>query len=534
MPTFGVMRMVDVLPGCVREWVAALSAAGVTPATIRHSKIVLSAIFTTALNDQTTLLQPCRGVKTPTVPVKAFRIVTPEQFDALYAALTDENSRLLVETAIDSGLRWGELTELRSKDLDPSTGILTVSRAVVQVDSKFHPQGGRFHVKPYPKSRLSRRLKLSRPVVDALVEHQRAYRLSPDDLLFPASGVLTSTPLRLVVDEAVEDPGLTEPNDKGRQYVHGTLSAYTAGRCRCPRCRRAIADYRAGRRADGKDSPREPRRLDTDGHLPRDRFSRHVWQPAVRTAGLEAPLRLHDLRHAHTSWLLAGGADLEVVKERLGHASIATTERHLHTLPDADETALDALACVRGRTSRARQCPESCRQVRQADRTLARPGADSCPRRRGPLPASLMTPAPARLPTRGRTGRVAPARRRQAPVAAEMATGSTGRSCDRPSTCRRGPIGRAYPTEAGNELAGLDGQSGRHGGRQCHLDDAPAAGIDLPHREAAPSTRGVDQLSSSADGEVVVQGRRAQTKVPIAPRRGGRPAVPDQRRGGCR
>ncbi len=144
MPTFGPMRMVDVLPGHVREWVAERSAAGVTPASIRHNKIVLSAIFTTALNDQVTLLNPCRGVKTPTVPVKAFRIVTPDQFEALYEALPDEHARLLVETAIDSELRWGELTELRGKDLDPLTGILTVSRAVVQVDPKFHPQGGRF------------------------------------------------------------------------------------------------------------------------------------------------------------------------------------------------------------------------------------------------------------------------------------------------------------------------------------------------------------------------------------------------------
>ncbi len=350
MPTFGSMRMVDVLPSHVREWVADLSAAGVSPATVRHNKIVLSAVFTTALNDQVTLLHPCRGVKTPTVPVKAYRIVTPEQFDALYAALPDEHARLLVETAIDSGLRWGELTELRGKDLDPLTGILTVSRAVVQVDPKFHPTGGRFHVKPYPKSRLARRLKLSRPVVHALVERQRSHRLGPDDLLFQAPGRLSTPALQLVASSDEEDdPGLTEPNEQGRQYVHGTLSAYTAGRCRCPRCRRAIADYRAGRRAVGMDAPRQPRHAgtDTDGHLSRDWFTRRVWQRAVRAAGVQLPLRLHDLRHAHASWLLAGGADLQVVKERLGHASIATTERYLHTLPDADDTALAALARVR-------------------------------------------------------------------------------------------------------------------------------------------------------------------------------------------
>jgi site-specific recombinase XerD len=54
------------------------------------------------------------------------------------------------------------------------------------------------------------------------------------------------------------------------------------------------------------------------------------------------------MRHAHASWLIAGGADLQVVKERLGHASIATTEKYLHSLPTADETALDALARMRG------------------------------------------------------------------------------------------------------------------------------------------------------------------------------------------
>lgn len=355
LPTFGPMRMIDVLPGHVREWVASLSAAGVSPATVRHNKIVLSAVFTTALNDQVTLLHPCRGVKTPTVPVKAYRIITPEQFEAIYAAIPDGQLRLLVETAIDSGLRWGEITELRGLDVDGPSRILTVTRAVVQIDPKFHPTGQRFHVKPYPKSRSARRMRLSGDLVLALEQHQAEYGLASGDLLFTAPGVRPARvkPLLHLVAEPQANPGLTEPNRDGRQYVHGTLSAYTAGRCRCPTCRRAIADYRADRREQGKDNPRAGRQLDTDGHLPRDWFTRKIWRPAVAAAGLQLPLRIHDLRHAHASWLLAGGADLQVVKERLGHASIATTERYLHTLPDADDTALEALDRIRAKTRRA-------------------------------------------------------------------------------------------------------------------------------------------------------------------------------------
>jgi len=65
--------------------------------------------------------------------------------------------------------------------------------------------------------------------------------------------------------------------------------------------------------------------------------------------------RRYRLRHSHASWLLAGGADLQVVKERLGHASIMTTQRYLHTLPDADETAVEAFSRIRNRTSPSRR-----------------------------------------------------------------------------------------------------------------------------------------------------------------------------------
>jgi hypothetical protein len=62
---FGPMRMIDILPEHVREWVAGLKAGGVKPPTIRSCFVVLSAVFTTALNDQVTFLHPCKGVRTP-------------------------------------------------------------------------------------------------------------------------------------------------------------------------------------------------------------------------------------------------------------------------------------------------------------------------------------------------------------------------------------------------------------------------------------------------------------------------------------
>ncbi|MFG1708798.1 tyrosine-type recombinase/integrase [Nonomuraea sp. M3C6] len=351
IPEFGEMRMIDILPEHVREWVATLKKNGVSPATIKYAKVLLSAIFTTALNDQVTYIHPCRGVKVPTVPQKPRVIITPEQFDVLYAELPDIESQLLVETGIETGLRWGELTELRVKDLSTRSRILTVSRAVVEVNPKFHPEGGRFLVKEYPKDKEFRRFKLSAQIVAKIQDHIVTEKLKADDLLFIWRQEGQNKPkLRLAPDPS--KLGLTEANEKGRRYRHGTLSAYTAGKCRCEHCRAAFAIYRAGRRSTGRDAPRTPRTRETDGHISADWFRRQVWKPALEKAELGMHVRINDLRHAHASWLLAGGADLQVVKERLGHASIATTEKYLHTLDTADETALDAFSKIRNRSAR--------------------------------------------------------------------------------------------------------------------------------------------------------------------------------------
>jgi hypothetical protein len=98
----------------------------------------------------------------------------------------------------------------------------------------------------------------------------------------------------------------------------------------------------------GRDEPRKPRVPDTDGHIDGNWFRNQVFYPAVIAAGITFKVTPKSMRDAHASWLLAGGADLQIVKERLGHGSITTTEQYLGTLPGAGDAALSALDAIRG------------------------------------------------------------------------------------------------------------------------------------------------------------------------------------------
>jgi integrase len=85
---------------------------------------------------------------------------------------------------IETGLRWGELTELRPNDFDVPSRTFTVCRGAVQVNPKFHPAGKRFIVKEYPKDKEYRRVKVSIQLTEKLVKHIENEQLAPDDLLF--------------------------------------------------------------------------------------------------------------------------------------------------------------------------------------------------------------------------------------------------------------------------------------------------------------------------------------------------------------
>jgi integrase len=90
----------------------------------------------------------------------------------------------------------------------------------------------------------------------------------------------------------------------------------------------------------------------------------------VQAAGIPFKFTPKSMRDAHASWILAGGADIQVAKERLGHGSITTTEQYLGTLPGAGEAALAALNAIRGPRSTAVEpevAPETAAEVKAPD-----------------------------------------------------------------------------------------------------------------------------------------------------------------------
>ncbi|MEO8423345.1 MAG: site-specific tyrosine recombinase XerD [Actinomycetota bacterium] len=69
------------------------------------------------------------------------------------------------------------------------------------------------------------------------------------------------------------------------------------------------------------------------GRLTRQSCAR-LLAAGVHAAGIERRVTLHTLRHSFATHLLEGGADVRVVQELLGHASVATTQ--IYTLVTKD------------------------------------------------------------------------------------------------------------------------------------------------------------------------------------------------------
>ncbi len=81
----------------------------------------------------------------------------------------------------------------------------------------------------------------------------------------------------------------------------------------------------------------------TGRHIHGSYFRVQVWQKALDAAGLSRNLTPRDLRRTHATWLRKGGATLEEVRNRLGHSTVAMTDRYLGEIEETEDAALAAM-----------------------------------------------------------------------------------------------------------------------------------------------------------------------------------------------
>jgi integrase len=178
LPTLGDVRVAALTPAMVREWFAAMDPS--KPTQRRHAYALLSGILRTAVEDEHLAASPCT-VKRATVVKRSTttRLPTADEVEALAAAMP-EHLRAAVILSAYCGLRYGELTELRRRDV--RDGRLHVDRAVVRVAGGF--------LSGTPKSEAGvRAVGVPARFLPMLAEHlERHVDPSPDALLFPARG----------------------------------------------------------------------------------------------------------------------------------------------------------------------------------------------------------------------------------------------------------------------------------------------------------------------------------------------------------
>ena len=146
------------------------------------------------------------------------------------------------------------------------------------------------------------------------------------ELLY-ASGLRISEAVGLDLEDISLDSGLVRVVGKGdreRQVPVGEVAVSWL--------RRYVAEVRPGWLAGWRGDAHRggPVFLSVRGDRLDRRRGWEILVAAARSAGLRDGISPHTLRHSFATHLLEGGADLRIVQELLGHASISTTQLYTH------------------------------------------------------------------------------------------------------------------------------------------------------------------------------------------------------------
>lgn len=179
LPTFRDTDLKLIEPASVRKWYA---TCAIGKPTIRsHSYGLVKSIMTTAAGDGLVHSNPCTIVGAGSS--KRVHKIRPASLDelALLVGAMPAQYQVMTLLAAWCAMRYGELVELRRKDVDLAQGVVRIRRAAVRVN------GGTWEITT-PKSDAGiRDVAIPPHLIPAIKDHLEAHVGSGKDaLLFPA------------------------------------------------------------------------------------------------------------------------------------------------------------------------------------------------------------------------------------------------------------------------------------------------------------------------------------------------------------
>lgn len=188
IPTLGSVPLCDLSSQHIRDYIAACKTetckrtetGKLSSKTIRNRIGVLSSALTDAMYEQPPLITldpiaPLRGRgrrkgALPRVNKSLTYIMGPREAAKAMRAVEGSYIETLAYVALDSGARLGELLSLRWRDVDFDSGVITISRNLVEAKTS----GDDWYTFDTPKSGHGRSVEVSSDTVARLKAHKKA------------------------------------------------------------------------------------------------------------------------------------------------------------------------------------------------------------------------------------------------------------------------------------------------------------------------------------------------------------------------
>ncbi len=167
-PRIGHLKLNAFDPAAAAGFVARMRREEVSAAMVKKVVVTARNALSDAVRAGILPRDPFDGVPLPKHTRPIPKPLEPAEAAALLAVAEKDRLGAIIAVAIDSGLRQGELFALRWNDYDPTTGAVTVTKSLAQINGKLKVKAA--------KTTNSRRmvvLDFARPILDAHREKMR-------------------------------------------------------------------------------------------------------------------------------------------------------------------------------------------------------------------------------------------------------------------------------------------------------------------------------------------------------------------------